>query len=62
MSTLNNDDLFLVESGGQNYQVRNDQMSTLNPTDLLLVEREGVQYKMQAGTWTWVPRGSIEAL
>ena len=48
MSTPSDNDLFLVERSGVQYQVPYTDMSTLNDTDLLLVERSGTQYKMQA--------------
>ena len=47
MSTLNDDDLLLVERGGVQYKVEHQNLSELNPTDLLLVERGGVQYKVE---------------
>ena len=48
MSTPNDNDLFLVERSGVQYQLSYSDMSTLNDDDLLLVERSGTQYKIKA--------------
>lgn len=48
MSTLNDNDLLIVERNGIQYQIRSDEMSTLADTDLLVVERAGSTYKIEA--------------
>ena len=47
MSTLNDNDLFLVERSGTSHSVTTENlMSTIQDDDLMLVERNGVSYKV----------------
>ena len=47
MSTINDNDLFLVERAGTSHSVTSENlMSTIQDDDLMLVERGGVSYKV----------------
>ena len=48
MSTIYDDDVFVVESNGQQYNVQNQNRSSLSDDDLFLVERNGTLYKVAA--------------
>ena len=48
MSTINDNDLLLVNRGSTSYNVKVNEMSTLEDTDLLLINRGGVSYQMEA--------------
>ena len=58
MSTVNDNDLFIVERSGTLYKLRHEDMSTLNDTDLFVVERSGTLYKVAAEDVDLGPTGS----
>ena len=65
MSTINNDDLFLVERNNTSHSVTAENlMSTIQETDLMLIERGGVSYKVtgkDVGDQLGGPSGIIDA-
>ena len=53
MSTINDDDLFLVERENNSYSVRAENLmddTIIQESDLFLVEREGTSFKVSAST------------
>ena len=61
MSTLQDNDLFIVDRNGTNYQLPHNQMSTLQDTDLFIVEREGVNYQVPASDVNTGGSGSLDS-
>jgi hypothetical protein len=60
MTTLQNNDLFLVERESTQYKVENKNMGQVLDTDLFLVERDGVQYKVTGDQVGAGPTGEFE--